>query len=256
MLPERVVVIADPDRDSRTLIARGLTNSGFGVLEVGDGQHALRQAFTQQPAAIVLDINLPLMSGIELVKVLRAASDMSIIVVSDTSSRELAVRVLDLGADDYLPRPLHLPELVARLKASLRRVEREATPAPQLIAARSAPDPFRTGPLLIDVDGHVVLKRGDEVPMTRTEYLLLGALCRRAGQVAPHRYLLTDVWGAEYLDDTHYLRGYIASLRNKLEDDPTRPRLLLTEWGVGYRLAVLPPEEKGVHAFPSLAIAT
>ncbi len=249
-MPERIVVIANADREARTQAARALSEAGFGILEVGDGQYALRQAFTQQPDAVVLDLNLPLMSGLELVKVLRAASDMTIIVISDAASRDLAVRVLDLGADDFLTRPVHYPELVARIKACLRRSERQAAPV-QIGPERSL---IRTGPLVIDVEGHVVLKRGEEVQMTRTEYLLLGALGRRAGQVAPHRYLLTDVWGAEYLDDTHYLRGYIASLRNKLEDDPTRPRLLITEWGVGYRLAVIPPEETA-PVFPPFAIA-
>ena len=128
MLPERLVVVADSDRESRSATARTLTDSGFRVLEAGDGPYAIRQVFMQRPVAIVVDINLPLVSGIEIVKILRAASDMSIIVLSDTISRDLAVRVLELGADDYLPRPVHLPELAARLRASLRRAENEAHP--------------------------------------------------------------------------------------------------------------------------------
>lgn len=241
MSSDRTILVAESDREVRTSTARALIDAGFRVLEAGDGPYALRQAFAQRPVAAVITLNLPLLNGLELVKVLRAASDMVLVVLAEGASKELAVRVLESGADDYLERPLHLPELVARLRSCLRRADaRQAVPPPAEMGDREL---VRTGPLTIDPEGHVVLKRGIEVPMTRIEYLLLGALCKRAGQIARHRYLLTEVWGAEYLDDTHYLRGYIASLRNKLEDDPAHPRLVLTEWGVGYRLATLPQED-------------
>lgn len=243
MSPDPLVLVADPDRAARSSVARALVEAGYRVAEVGDGPHALRQAFAEAPSAVVVSLSVPLLSGLELVKVLRAASDMAIVVIGDSASSHLAVRALEAGADDYVSLPIHLPELLARVRAVLRRTDGRQ-PAGELQAPACPPATVRTGPLTIDPDGHVVLKRGAEVPMTRTEHLLLQALSRRLGQVAPHRYLLTEVWGAEYLDDTHYLRGYIASLRAKLEDDPARPQLLLTEWGVGYRLAALPPESQ------------
>ncbi len=241
MSGEHLVLVADPDRESRTAIARALSDAGFRVMEAGDGPYALRQAFSDPPSAVVLSLNIPLLSGIELTKVLRAASDMAILVLAENPSSQLAVRMLEAGADDFLAAPVQIAELVARVRSNVRRLERLLTPV-QRSNDSSEIDLVRTGPLAIDPNGHVVLKRGEEVQMTRIEYLLLAALARRLGQVAQHRYLLTEVWGAEYLDDTHYLRGYVASLRSKLEDDPAKPRLLLTEWGVGYRLAALPAE--------------
>lgn len=236
---DRLVLVAEPDRAARSAMVRALSEAGYQVAEAGDGPYALRQAFSETPGVVVLNLNIPLLSGVELVKVLRAASDMGIVVVSDSHSSQLAVRVLEAGADDYVSTRIELSELVARIRATLRRVDRRP------VAGYAAPSDLRvvrTGTLTINPEAHTVLKRGEEVPMTRIEYQLISALGRRLGQVAPHRYLLTEVWGAEYLDDTHYLRGYIASLRSKLEDDPAHPRLLLTEWGVGYRLAALPVE--------------
>ncbi len=249
MTSEHLILVADQNREMRVALGRALSEAGYRTAEAGDGPYALRQAFADPPAAVVLNLSIPLLSGIELVKVLRAASDMAIIVVAENHSSALAVRVLEAGADDFVAASVNVPELVARIRATIRRAQRVVSPAPRYDSAEA--DLVHTGPVTIDLAGHLVFKRGEEVPMTRIEYLLLAALGQRLGQVAPHRLLLTDVWGAEYLDDTHYLRGYIASLRNKLEDDPSKPRLLLTEWGVGYRLANLPPEE---HLRPAEAL--
>jgi DNA-binding response OmpR family regulator len=231
-----LITVADPDPVSRTEIARALTAAEFSVVESGDGMHALRQVFTAQPAAIVMELNLPLLGGLELVRVLRAASDVAILVMTEGTTPALAGRVLDTGADHVMGRPVQPIELVARVRASLRRVREAAA------EERPGRQVVRTGALVIDRDAQVVTRHGVTVPMTRTEHLLLDAMARRVGQLSPHRYLLSAVWGGEYVDDTHYLRGYIASLRQKLEDDPSSPRLLLTEWGTGYRLAGLPPE--------------
>lgn len=238
MTSDDLVLVADPDRDSRNTISRALTEAGFRVMEAADGPQALRQAFSDPPAATVLSLSIPMLSGIELTKVLRAASDMAILVLTDNYSSQLAVRLLDAGADDFLDASVPLTELVARVRSNVRRLGA----ATLYRSDTSESDLVRTGALVIDPDSHVVLRRGEEVPMTRIEYLLLAALARRLGQVVQHRDLLMEVWGTEYLEDTHYLRGYVASLRGKLEDDPAKPRLLMTEWGVGYRLAALPVE--------------
>ena len=233
-----LVAIADPDPIARSEMARALAAAEFAVIEAGDGVHALRQVFTSHPSVIVMELNMPRIGGLELVRALRAASDIGIVVVSEHPNAQMAARVLDTGADDYLPKPVHLVELVARVRATARRLEHEAAAGGGEPGARVV----RTGSLTIDHDAQLVTRHGVTVPMTRTEHLLLDTMARRVGQVCPHRYLLSNVWGGEYIDDTHYLRGYIASLRAKLEDDPANPRLLLTEWGTGYRLAALEPE--------------
>ncbi len=237
-----LVLIAEPDQAARIGLSRALEQQGYRVVEAGDGPYAVRQAFSTSPDAVILNLSLPLLSGLELVKLLRAASDMAIITVTDSPSSQLAIRVLDSGADDYLPANIPPREIVARIQSALRRVTRQASIAIAATPAYSDSAVVRTGDLEIDLDHYSVRKNGAELQMTRLEHLLLRALARRMGQVAPHRYLMTEVWGSEYLDDTHYLRGYVASLRNKLEADPSRPRLLLTEWGVGYRLEALPVE--------------
>ncbi|MDA1004376.1 MAG: response regulator transcription factor [Chloroflexi bacterium] len=231
-----LVAVADPDPVTRSEMTRALAQAEFTVLEAGDGVHALRQVFTSHPGVIVMELNLPRLGGLELVRALRAASDIGIIVVSDGHA-PTAARVLDAGADDYIARPVGLAELVARVRATARRIEHDDAadgeqPADQVV---------RTGALTIDREAQVVTRHGVQVGMTRTEHLLLGSLAQRIGQVCTHRFLLSNVWGGEYIDDTHYLRGYVASLRAKLEDDPAHPRLLLTEWGTGYRLAAIAP---------------
>ncbi len=235
-----VIVVAEPDPARRTDIARALVAAEFSVIEAGDGMHALREVFSSRPAAIVMELNLPLLGGLELIRVLRAASDLAIHVVIDGATPALAARVLDTGADDAIARPAPAVELVARVRAAQRRIQRVAG------REQAGGDLVRTGSLVIDREAQTVKRHGVTVAMTRTEHLLLDAMARRLGQVCPHRYLLTAVWGGEYVDDTHYLRGYIASLRAKLEDEPSQPRLLLTEWGMGYRLAAVPVEDAAV----------
>lgn len=217
-------------------MARALGQAEFTVLEAGDGVHALRQVFESHPGVIVMELNLPRLGGLELVRALRAASDIGIIVVAGGSA-PTAARVLDSGADDYLPKPVQLVELVARVRATARRIEADHADDGEQPASRVV----RTGPLTIDREAQIVTRDGVPVPMTRTEHLLLDNLAQRVGQVCTHRFLLSNVWGGEYIDDTHYLRGYVASLRAKLEDDPAHPQLLLTEWGTGYRLASVAP---------------
>jgi two-component system KDP operon response regulator KdpE len=237
-----VVVVADADLRARADMAHALSDADYKVVESPDGVHALRQVFAEQAEAIVMDFNMPLLSGLELIRVLRTASDLAIVVVSANPTPAMAARVLDAGADDYVAKPLFMPELLARLRSTMRRL------ATNEIEDIQDQEVVRTGPLTINRDRHVVTLRGEPVVLTRTEQQLLDAMARRVGHMCPHRYLLAAVWGEEYVDDTHYLRSYIASLRAKLEDDPARPRLLLTEWGTGYRLAAMSPDAEGEPA--------
>jgi two-component system KDP operon response regulator KdpE len=201
-----------------------------------------------------MDLRVPLGDGLELVRVLRAAANIPILVIAAHHSTELAVRALDTGADDCVDTQADRGEIVARLRAAIRRYARH-------VRSTENPTVVRTGTLVIDRGSQFVTKRGAAVQLTRTEYRLLDTLALRPGQIAPHRYLLSTVWGDASADDTHYLRVYIGYLRNKIEDEPARPRYLLNEWGTGYRLAMLPFEEaasprNGEHAVASGLLGT
>jgi two-component system KDP operon response regulator KdpE len=229
------VVVLDADQHARTELAHALMEAEFSVIECADGPDALRQVFARRPEAIVMDLQVQQFDGLELIRVLRAASDLPIIVTGSGTVGRSVARVLDMGADDFIEKPQRASELTARVRAAVRRYRR-SNPEPAL------PGVIRTGSLTFDRDSQTVTKHGEVVSLTRTEGLLLDALFTRIGRVASHRYLLSAVWGDQYIDDTHYVRVYMGALRNKLEDNPADPRLLLTEWGIGYRLAALPVE--------------
>ncbi len=176
---------------------------------------------------MIVDLGLPDMDGIALVRRLRQLSDLPVLVLSARSQEQNKIMALDAGADDYLTKPFGSGELHARLQALLRRVARSA----------AASESFETGQLKIDLARRKVFIAGNEVRITPIEFRLLGILVRHAGLVVTHRQLLGEVWGAEHVHDQHYLRIYMGQLRHKLEVNPARPRYLLTEVGVGYRLA-------------------
>jgi len=180
---------------------------------------------------VLLDLGLPDLDGVEVVRRIRAWSAMPIVVVSARGQETDKVEALDAGADDYLTKPFGTGELLARMRVALRHSSRVQDSGEPVVEA---------GGLRIDLGARVVYRNGEEVRLTRTEYRLMAVLAEHAGKVLTHRHLLREVWGPGAASETHYLRVYMAQLRHKLEDDPARPRHLLTETGVGYRLRMDP----------------
>lgn len=226
------VLLVGADGRERASAAREFEAADYTVIAASGALEGLRKVYEDRPDAVVLDLDMPEMSGEEFTRIVRALADIPILALGPTGDPQLIVRVLDCGADDYLEQPVNKIELVGRLRAALRRVARQ----------RGAARPgavVRTGDLEMDFEHQVVRKRGKPVSLTPTEYRLMSALASRVGRVAPHRYLLSTVWGDEYIDDTHYLRIYVGYLRKKIEDDPSNPKYLLSQWGTGYRLAEL-----------------
>jgi two-component system KDP operon response regulator KdpE len=223
-----VLVIEDEPQLVRFLRAT-LPPHGFRVIDAASAAQGLSEAASRTPDVVLLDLGLPDLDGVEVVKRIREWSRMPIVVVSARGQEKDKVEALDAGADDYLTKPFGTAELLARIRVAIRHSARvDETKLPLLVA----------GELTIDLANRVVSRRGDEVRLTRTEYRLVAALARHPGRVLTHRQLLREVWGPNAESDTQYLRVYMAQLRHKLEDDPARPRHLLTETGVGYRLKV------------------
>jgi two-component system KDP operon response regulator KdpE len=227
-----VVLIVDDDPKIRRLVAANLKQAGFEIYLAANGQEAIDLASLHQPEAITLDLSMPGMTGIETLQRLREWYTDPIIIVSATDQEREKVRALDLGADDYVTKPFGTDELAARIRAAIRRVERLAHTADTSTSVVDAHD------FEIDLAARIVRRNGDEVRLTRTEYDLLRALAVDVGKVLTHRHLLQAVWGPEYGDETEYLRTFVKQLRRKLEPDPSRPKHVLTEPGVGYRLVL------------------
>jgi two-component system, OmpR family, KDP operon response regulator KdpE len=232
----QTIVVLEDEQHVRDSIVRALKHADFEVAEVSDGLELLRKVFSIRPDAVIMNLQVARFDGLETIRVLRAATSIPLIVLGRSHSSQMAVRSLDMGADDYIEQPADPEEVAARVRATVRRYERQSE-------ALEDDKVIRTGSLVLDRVSQTVTKNAALVPLTRTEYRLLDALAMRVGQVAPHRYLLSTVWGEEYIDDTHYLRVYVGYLRAKLEDDPAQPRYLINEWGTGYRLATLPVRE-------------
>ncbi len=224
------VLLAEDEVALRDFVSRNLRARGFEVLEASNGLEALALWEREDPHLLILDIMMPRMDGLEVCQRVRARSAVPIIVLTALDAESDKVTALDLGADDYLTKPFGVEELLARVRALLRRAQGE-----QLVQSTSGLKRF--GDLEIDLAGHVVRQREVEVRLSPTEFLLLQQLVENAGKVLTHRMLLQSVWGAEYGNETEYLRVYINRLRQKLEPDPAHPRYLLTEPGVGYRFA-------------------
>lgn len=212
----------------RRFLRATLRAHDYQVVEATTAREGLAQAAGRNPEVILLDLGLPDRDGLEVTREIRKSGRTPIIVLSARGQEHDKVTALDLGADDYLTKPFGVPELLARVRVALRH---SALP-PELAGAPV----YTAGELRVDLLRRQVFRGEDEIHLTPTEYKLLAALIRQAGRVVTHRQLLEEVWGANYVDQSHYLRVYMAQLRHKLEPDPTRPRLLTTEPGLGYRL--------------------
>lgn len=224
------ILVVEDDPPLRKLLRTTLGGSGYNVIEAVNGEGGVRHAAYDRPDLIVLDLGLPDIDGTEVTRRVREWSSMQIIVVSARGKEQDKVAALDAGADDYLTKPFGVGELLARVRVALRHA-----------AARNAGtnDPiFESGGLRIDLARREVSVDGNAVRLTPNEYRLLSVLVKNAGMVMTHRQLLREVWGPGSGQETHYLRVYMNQLRQKVEADPARPKLLVTETGVGYRLQV------------------
>ncbi len=225
--PTRVLLVED-DSKIRRFLRMTLESEGITVFETENGHEGLAEAARQLPDLMILDLGLPDMDGVEVIRQLRSWSDIPVVVLSARSAENQKVLALDGGADDYLTKPFGNLELMARLRLHLRR---------RTAAAESDPIPFfQFGQVQVDLLQRRVTRAGVTVHLTPIEYKLLCALIRRAGRVLTHAHLLRAVWGDGHIGNSHYLRIYMGNLRQKLEDEPTRPRFMVTETGVGYRL--------------------
>lgn len=229
----RILVIDDEPQIRRSLQVN-LTTKGYDVLTAGSGEEALQVMVHRLPDVILLDLLLPGMDGIDLTRHLRTQSRVPIILISAVGDQVKKVEALEAGADDYVTKPFDMSEVVARIRSVLRRAAGAQGPAPV----------FRTGPLSVNFERREVRLHNEVVKLTPMEYDLLKYMIENAGRVLTHRNLLAAVWGPAYSDQAQYLRVFIGHLRKKLEKDPARPRFILTDPGVGYRFAVLPPQSK------------
>jgi two-component system KDP operon response regulator KdpE len=216
------VLLVDDDATLRQTLAIGLRAEGHEVLLAADGRSALQAAVEDQPDLLVLDLGLPDLSGVEVLQELRTWSTLPVVVLSARDGSQDKVEALDLGADDYVTKPFGTDELLARIRAAGRR-------------AGSDLPVLEAGSLTIDVPARRVTRDGAVIRLTPTEWSLLEMLVRHPGRLVSQRDLLHQVWGPSYGRETNYLRVYVAGLRKKLEADPTTPRHLLTEAGMGYR---------------------
>jgi two-component system KDP operon response regulator KdpE len=222
-----VVLIIEDEPTMRRFLRTSLVANGYAVVEAATAREGFAQATGRNPELILLDLGLPDGDGLDLARRIRERQKTPIVVLSARGREQDKVAALDLGADDYLTKPFGVAELLARLRVAMRHAgagEQDGEPV------------FQAGSLMVDRVRRQVFVKDEEVHLTPTEYRLLSALIKHRGRVRTHQQLLQEVWGAGYVGQVHYLRVYMAQLRHKLEVDPNRPRLLITEPSVGYRL--------------------
>ena len=227
--PKPLVLVIDDEVQIRRLLELTLGSNGYKVIVAETGEEGIRRTGMDRPDLIILDLGLPDMDGSKLLRRVREYSTIPIVILSVRDSELEIVSCLDAGADDYLVKPFRSGELLARIRTAIRHQS----------SLQSATDALNTGNLSIDLEARVVKKNGRIVKLTATEYKLLALFARNVGRVLTHKYILEQVWGPSYAEETEYTRVYVGQLRKKIEDDSTHPLLLATESGIGYRLNLL-----------------
>lgn len=222
-----VIIVIEDDPAIRKFLRTSLSTQGFSVFEAETGKQGIVEAGMRKPDLLILDLGLPDMDGMAVIRAVRNWSAMPIIVLSARNQEQHKIEALDLGADDYLTKPFGFGELLARIRVALRHANRPADGQPN--------DIYVNEDLRIDLHKRLVSVGGQDVHLTPLQYRLLSVLVKHAGKVMTHQQILKEVWGPSYQQNAHYLRIYMSQLRQKLEKDPTQPRYLLTESGVGYR---------------------
>jgi two-component system KDP operon response regulator KdpE len=226
-MPPRLLLVED-ELPIRKFLGASLASAGYELDEASSGRQALQHASQHPPDLVILDLGLPDMDGQEVLRQLREWLSAPVIILTARDQEQQKVTALDNGADDYLTKPFSTAELLARIRVALRHASYTGDDIKSTT--------FELGELKVDLAARKVFARGSEVHLTPIEYKLLATLVRYAGKVLTHRQLLNEVWGPQQVRETHYLRVFMANLRRKLEKDPARPRYLLTEQGIGYRL--------------------
>jgi two-component system KDP operon response regulator KdpE len=221
------ILIIDDEAAIRRLLKVSLKSQGYSIVEAASGKEGIEKAAMSHPDLIILDLGLPDIDGMKVLKAIREWSQVPVIVLTVRDSEIDKVSLLDSGANDYITKPFGVPELLARIRVALRSTQSSGDEAA-----------FKSGSIEIDFGAHVVKLDGAEIKLTDTEYRLLSLLAKNAGKLLTQRQLLKDIWGISAIEHTHYLRIYIAQLRHKLEKNASRPQLIITEPGVGYRLKI------------------
>ena len=221
------ILVIDDEAQIRRLLQLALEANGFKVFQASTGEEGILRIAMDRPELVILDLGLPDAEGIDILRKIREASTIPVVILSVRASEQDVISCLEAGADDYLIKPFRTGELIARVRAALRH--RHGEPLERI---------YTVDDIVVDLDGRTVKRQGEIVRLTATEYSLLALFVRNAGKVLTHRYILEQVWGPSYAEETHYSRIYVAQLRKKLEKDPSNPKLILTESGIGYRLAV------------------
>ena len=227
-MADPIVIVIEDEPQIRRFLRATLHAHGYRLFEATTGSDGLIEAASRQPDVVIVDLGLPDMDGLEVIRRLREWSSVPVIVLSARGGERDKVTALDAGADDYIEKPFGTDELLARIRVALRHAAG---------AGRAEDAVFAVGELQVDQGRRQVRLAGQEVHLTPIEYRLLTTMVRHAGKVLTHRQLLRDVWGPDHIEDAHYLRVFMATLRRKLEPSPAQPRYLLTEPGVGYRLS-------------------